>query len=110
MTDQEAQRPFVLAPARRLDSSTAPGFESELLGRIDAGAVAVLLDCSGVDYISSAGLRVILLAGKRLTAKGGRLALCALNEDCLEALRISGFDALFALYDSVDEGREARPR
>jgi anti-anti-sigma factor len=94
----------VLIPARRLDSSTAPDFETELLGRIQQGATAVLLDFSAVDYISSAGLRVILLAGKRLKATGGRLALCGLTEDCLEAFRISGFDTLFPLYGSVDEG------
>jgi len=104
VTDSHSDRPLVLAPARRLDSSTAPDFETELLGRIGQGATAVLLDFSAVDYISSAGLRVILLAGKRLKATGGRLALCGLTEDCLEAFRISGFDALFPLYKSVDEG------
>lgn len=99
--------PLVLAPARRLDSATAPDFESELLRRIDEGAGAVLLDCSAMDYISSAGLRVILRAGKRLKASGGRLALCGLSEDCREAFRISGFDTLFPLYGSLDEGLRA---
>jgi anti-anti-sigma factor len=107
VTEPRSDRPLVLAPARRLDSSTAPGFETELLGRIEGGARAVLLDCSSVDYISSAGLRVILLAGKRLKAIGGRLALCGLTADCLEAFRISGFDSLFVLYGSVDEGLSA---
>ena len=106
MTDPRSD-PQVLAPARRLDSATAPDFETELLRRIDEGAGCVLLDCSGMDYISSAGLRVILRAGKRLKAGGGRLALCGLTEDCREAFRISGFDALFPLYGSVDEGMRA---
>jgi anti-anti-sigma factor len=104
VTEPLSDRPLVLVPARRLDSSTAPDFETELLGRIEGGANAVLLDFSTVDYISSAGLRVILLAGKRLRATGGRLALCGLTEDCLEAFRISGFDTLFPLFASVDEG------
>lgn len=104
MTEPGTDRPLVLAPARRLDSATAPGFEAELLGRIGQGAVAVLLDLSAVEYISSAGLRVILVAGKRLRASGGRLGLCGLTEDCREAFRISGFDTLFPIYRSVDEG------
>jgi anti-anti-sigma factor len=107
MTDSPPERPLVLAPARRLDSATAPDFETQLLGRIEAGASAVLLDFSAVDYISSAGLRVILLAGKRLKTVGGRLALCGLSEECLEAFRISGFDTLFVLHASVDEGLKA---
>ena len=104
MTEPHSNPTLVLAPGRRLDSSTAADFETELLGRIGQGATAVLLDLSAVDYISSAGLRVILLAGKRLKAGGGRLGLCGLTEDCLEAFRISGFDTLFPLYKSVDEG------
>jgi anti-anti-sigma factor len=107
VTESPSDRPLVVAPARRLDSSSAPDFETELLGRIEGGARTVLLDFSAVDYVSSAGLRVILLAGKRLKAIDGRLALCGLSEDCLEAFRISGFDALFVLYASVDEGLKA---
>ena len=107
MPEPRSDRPLVLAPARHLDGATATDFEAELLRRIDESALAVLLDCSAMDYISSAGLRVILRAGKRLTAGGGRLALCGLTEDCREAFRISGFDRLFALYPSVDAGLDA---
>ena len=104
MNEPQSDRPLVLVPARRLDSSTAPDFQRELLERIDQGANAVLLDFSAVDYISSGGLRVILMAGKRLKATGGRLALCGMSDDCREVFRISGFDTMFLLYRSVDEG------
>lgn len=107
MTESRPEHPLVLAPSRRLDSATAPEFETDLLGRIDGGARAVLIDFSAVEYISSAGLRVILLAGKRLKAVDGRLALCGLSDECREAFRISGFDALFVLHASVDEGLRA---
>lgn len=103
MTESQTNPPLVVVPAQRLDSSTSPAFERELMAQIEQGATTVLLDFASVNYISSAGLRVILLAGKRLKASGGSLGLCGLNDDCREVFRISGFDALFPLHASVDE-------
>lgn len=74
------------------------------MDRIDEGATDMLLDFSTVTSISSAGLQVILKAGKQLKDVGGSLRLCGLNADCSEVFRISGFDTLFPIYASVDEG------
>jgi stage II sporulation protein AA (anti-sigma F factor antagonist) len=69
----------VVSPQGRLDSVTSTNFERDLLENIDSGATRLLLDFSKLDYISSAGLRSVLLAAKRIRASGGRMSLCSLN-------------------------------
>jgi anti-anti-sigma factor len=92
----------VIKPKGRLDSSTGPALEAELVSVIDGGARSLLLDFSELLYISSAGLRVVLLAAKRLKASNGRLALCSLNSQIAEVFKISGFDAIIDIHASSD--------
>ena len=81
---------FVVAPDGRLDTNTAPQAEKLLVDNISAGEKRVIFDFSKTDYISSAGLRVILQAAK-LVRKDGRVVLCNANEQIYEVLEISGF-------------------
>jgi anti-anti-sigma factor len=92
----------VLTPPARLDSNSAAAFEQELLGRIDAGAHRIALDFSSVSYISSAGLRTLLIGAKRLRQTGGRVILCAVSESCYKVLEVSGFLTLFPLFPTVE--------
>ena len=92
----------VIKPKGRLDSSTGPALEAELIAIIESGIRRLLLDFSELLYISSAGLRVILLAAKRMKASNGRLALCSLNPQIAEVFKISGFDAIIDIQPSFD--------
>jgi anti-anti-sigma factor len=92
----------VIKPQGRLDSSTGPALEAELVAIIESGVKRLVLDFSGLIYISSAGLRVILLAAKRMKASNGRLALCSLNPQITEVFKISGFDAIIDIQPSLD--------
>lgn len=85
----------------RLDSNTSPALEHDLLQRIQAGDVHIVMDFSGVDYISSAGLRVLMVAAKRVRAAKGAVALCSLNDNVLEVLRLSGFHTFFRIHPAV---------
>jgi anti-anti-sigma factor len=87
----------------RLDASTAGPVESQLLARIEAGERKVVVDLAEMDYISSAGLRVFLLALKRLTAGGGAIVLCSLQEPVRQIFDIAGFSGLFSIFPSRDE-------
>ncbi len=84
----------VMAPSGRIDSHTAKAFERRVLDAIDAGSHQMLLDLGGVDYMASAGLRVLLMALKRLQAAGGKLVLCSLGDRVREVLTIAGFAAV----------------
>lgn len=94
---------MVLAPTGRIDSSNAREFEEVVLKTLEGGAANMLLDLGGLGYISSAGLRVILLAAQKLKARGGALRLCALSPMILEVFEVSGFSKLIPIHGSREE-------
>jgi anti-sigma B factor antagonist len=73
----------------RLDTSTAPALEAAIDGCI-AGLQELVLDCSTLEYVSSAGLRVILKAQKQMNAQGS-MKLIGVNETIMEVFDITGF-------------------
>jgi anti-anti-sigma factor len=95
----------ILTPKGRLDNTTAAAFEEAVKAATAAGATRLLIDFSEVPYISSGGLRVILVAAKSLAANGGRLALCSLNPRVAEIIDMSGFAAFSNM--SIHPGRDA---
>ena len=90
---------FVLEPTGRLDSANARTFEERVVAALDQGETALLIDFGKLDYISSAGLRVLLMGAKRLQQSGGTIALCALSASIHEVFEISGFLTIFAVHD-----------
>jgi len=86
----------------KLDTGTAETTERLLLERT-TGARQMVLDLSAVDYVSSAGLRVLLVVAKRLRAVGGRLILCAVQSQVKEVLDISGLSSVFPVCPSRAE-------
>ncbi len=93
---------LILEPAGRLDSLSCRAFETHLLAALDQSG-AVVVDGAALEYISSAGLRVLLVAAKHNRATGGRLALAALRENVREVFEISGFSAIFTIHSTVAE-------
>ena len=97
----------VLAPHGRIDHLNAEAFGQAVAPHAEAccaGGPALLFDLSGVEYISSAGLRVLMLASKRCVRAGGRLGVAAPSPLVREILEISRFDLVFPVFDSVAQG------
>lgn len=92
----------VFVPAGRIDSQTSKMFEEAVLAQIADGSTRMVFDFSDLAYISSAGLRVVLLAGKRLRAAGGKLVLANLQPAIREVFEISGFLGLFTVTEDRD--------
>lgn len=88
----------VVAPAGQLDSRAAPEFEREVLKAVGKSKRELLFDLSALDYVASAGLRVVIMIGKRLQADGGALALCGLNASVRQVFDVAGFSRLFPIY------------
>ena len=84
----------------KVDATSAPSVEQALVGVIDQGEKRLVIDCAGLDFISSAGLRSLLLAVKKMKAAGGGIALAALQPNVKEVFDISGFSALFTIHGS----------
>ena len=89
-------------PAGRLDSNNSAAFEKEILSAIDAGEVHILIDFSDLTYISSAGLRVILLTAKKTKAATGKLVLCSLSDSINEVFLVSGFNTILDIQANKD--------
>lgn len=84
----------IVAFAGNLDSHTSPEAQAALDGILAGGARKIVLDFTALDYISSAGLRVMLSAAKRLSGGGGALRLFGLNDTVREVFEISGFSTI----------------
>jgi len=87
----------------RLDSNTSPQFEETVFNAIQDGSKQMVIDFKSLEYISSAGLRVILKATKNLKQSDGKLILCAMQDYVREVFEISGFDTLLPITSTLDE-------
>lgn len=86
----------------RLDSNTSPDFEKVLVAALENGSRKMVADFKNLDYISSAGLRVILKTTKALKRTDGTLVLCAMKDYVKEVFEISGFDTFLPIVADMD--------
>jgi stage II sporulation protein AA (anti-sigma F factor antagonist) len=87
----------------QLDSRAATAFERQLTTELGEGPDCLLIDCRELEFITSAGLRVLLMLGKRLDADGGCLALCALNPATRQVFDIAGFSGIFPIQETRED-------
>lgn len=91
----------IVSLAGQIDSTASKEFEEKLVQVIDSGTHTMVIDLAQVKFISSAGLRVLLLAAKKVKPYGGKVVLCNLSKDVREVFDISGFSSIFLIFDSV---------
>jgi anti-sigma B factor antagonist len=87
----------------RLDSNTSQGFEKKLFQAISDGSKTMVVDFKDLDYISSAGLRVILKATKAIKREDGRIMLCSMQDYVKEVFEIAGFDSFLPIVATMDD-------
>ncbi len=90
----------VLCPAGRIDNDTSAAFQDKLLATVGAAGASVVLDLAKVEYISSAGLRALMMASKQAKATKGRIAVAALGPVVKEIFAISRFSYVVPVFDS----------
>jgi anti-sigma B factor antagonist len=96
---KEMNRSDLIVVEGRVDSVTAPELGKALSTQIDRGKKNLVIDLSGVDYMSSAGLRELVTALKRVKPGGGDLRIAAPSERVREVLELAGLDSIFKVYD-----------
>ncbi|MCF8239934.1 MAG: STAS domain-containing protein [Melioribacteraceae bacterium] len=101
--EEKNEKYFVLSIVGRLDASTAGAFEEKLLSVIDSGEKKLLINFGELDYISSSGLRVLLVGAKKVKALEGKIALCDLKSHIMEVFEIAGFTPIFDIYSTYEE-------
>jgi len=109
LTREKSGDVLVVAASGQINSANAAEIERSLLQWLEEAETKWVLDMSGVEYISSAGLRVVLLVAKRLKQNGGHLVLCSLQPHVKEVFDISGFLAILDVAETRESaiGRHA---
>lgn len=91
----------------RLDGVTSKTLDAHLNEQFAAGVSRLVLDLAKVDYVSSFGLRLVLLAAKKLNGPGKRFGVCCLTENVRQTFTISGFSSIIAIHDTVEDAVSA---
>ncbi len=93
----------VISIKGRLDTTTYGMLEKRLSDLYETGEKQILVNCHHMDYVSSSGLRVLLIGLKRAKIDEGRFAICCLRENIREIFEISGFSSIFDIYATEEE-------
>ena len=88
----------------RLDADSSPEAEKVVKDALGEQTDRILFDLGELEYLSSAGLRVLLSAAKEMRRREGKIVLCSLNEFVKEIFEVSGFQSLIPITDTVESG------
>ncbi|MDN3506759.1 MAG: STAS domain-containing protein [Simkaniaceae bacterium] len=86
----------------RIDAATTPVVEKKLANLLEASD-KMAIDCSGVDYLSSAGMRLFLSMTKKMAAKEGKLAFFGMTDDVMEIIKMAGFERILKIFSTKKE-------
>ena len=102
ISEAREQGAVIVSPAGRIDSTTSDKLEAHLSKLVAGGDRKVVVDFARVEYISSAGLRVMLALAKKMKDARGAVALCGMGEPVRQVFDLAGFLPLFAVDGSRD--------
>lgn len=103
ITEETRGSVLILRPAGRVDSGTAGAFEARLVQAVTGSPASVVVDMVDLTYISSAGLRALLVAAKRAKPAGSRIVLASMATNIREVFDMSGFSTLFEIHPGAAE-------
>jgi anti-sigma B factor antagonist len=104
IAEQHAGEITVVEVKGRIDSNTSKEFGDRLTGLINNGRARLVVDLKQIIYISSAGFRALLVAGRLAEEKNGTVALCSLSAEIQRLFDLGAFTDLFVIYTSREEG------
>ena len=90
----------------RMDAVSAPEFEEKMVAWVDQGETSFIINLGEVNYMSSAGLRSILVVAKKIKEEGGKLIFVNLRDEVQKIFRISGFSSMIPTYESLETALE----
>lgn len=89
----------------RLDTTNYQDLEKALQEIVDGGVKNIIIDASGMNYISSSGLRIFLMFLKKINVLGGRFVISGMQEGIHEIFKISGFTSIFEIYTDTETAK-----
>lgn len=106
MIEEKSKDIYIFKLSGRLDSNTSPAFEEKIAQVIDAGSKHVVVDFEKLEYLSSAGLRVLLKVAKTLKPLSGKMVLCSMADYVREVFEISGFDTFLTIVGDLEVAKK----
>jgi len=94
---------IILTLNGRLDTMNFALLENEVNSLIKDNKKYIVLDCQALEYVSSSGLRVLMMSLNQVKAVGGKFSICNLQPSIIKIFKISGFDRLFDIFPGRDE-------
>lgn len=104
ITETQQHQITIFSLAGRLDSSSSPEFDKRIIQAMENGFRYIILDCQKLDYITSAGLRVVVKTAKKLKPEEGQIILCAMADYVKEVFEIAGFDSFLPILPTLEDG------
>jgi len=99
----------IVHPTGRVDAATAPSLEEELDALIAAGHQMIVVDLAETSYLSSSGLRTLLIAHRHMQDAGGTLSIRNANAKVMYVIALAGFDRILSIDDAPDATSNAIP-
>ncbi|WP_295162556.1 STAS domain-containing protein [uncultured Brachyspira sp.] len=100
---QDKGKVKVVSLAGKLDVNLSVSIESELEQLVESGSVNLILELSGIEYLSSSGIRVFISIMRKIKDKNGRLVLAQVPDIIKKILKTVELEDLFEVYDNVDD-------
>ena len=99
--------PLLIQVPSRLDGKTADNLEAQLPSLIPDNCIHVIIDLALVDFISSSGIRFLVVTRRLCQKRGGVCVLCCLREQILDVLTISGLTGIFPTFDDAESAKKS---
>ncbi len=107
IAEEPREGKWILRVEGRLDANASPLMEKKVNELIEASYHRILIDFSKLEYLSSAGLRQLLSATKRLKALGGQLVLCRITDEVMGIIKMAGFDRVLNIFSNEEDALAA---
>lgn len=98
---------LILRIGGRLDAASSPLLERQVNTYIDSGNMKLLLNFEHVEYLSSAGMRLLLSVGKKLKSKAGKMVIAAVSSEVMDVIKMAGFDHILNISPTEADAKHA---
>ena len=103
IVEEKLNNSYVISVNGRLDAGNSSELEEKIVSAIDNGEKDLVVNFTDLEYISSSGLRVLLVGAKKLDADGKKLSICCMKDHIKEVFDIAGFTPIFNVYGSLQD-------
>lgn len=107
ISTEEYGNALVMHVAGRIDATSVPILERKLSTFMTAEVPFLLIDFSHVDYLSSAGLRLLLSTTKKMKSKNGKCLFAAISDEVMDIIKMAGFDKILSIFPTVADALKA---